>query len=148
MNRSIHASAVSAQSATADRRNSDRSASADLDRWLAMLQRAMADTGWTPEALDAHWETSRGYAWRLVNGEKPWSVERLLSLPDDLEARFEHLRAESFGLIVVQPLFGEDARRALVAGLIGVLSSPALPVKTAGPIRAELRPDGKKAEAV
>src|SRR5882757_4422633 len=75
------------RSANADLRTNTKSASADLEEWLDLVNRAMRDTGWTPEALDTLWNTSRGYAGRLFAGDKTWSVERMLSLPDDLEAR-------------------------------------------------------------
>lgn len=120
-----------------------RSASTDLELWLTTLRQAMSDTGWTSEALDAHWGTSRGYANRLVNGEKSWSVERMLALPDDLEARLEHLRAEGFGRIVVEPICHAEGVKALVAGLVSVLC-PRLPARTTGPIKADL-PLTKKA---
>lgn len=97
----------------------------------------MRDTGWTDDSLAAHWHVDRAFVWRLVNGEKPWSVERMLSLPSDLRARLDHLRAEGNGLIVVQPLTGLEAQKALVAGLIGVMSAP-LPTKATQMAKASL----------
>lgn len=135
----------------------DRSAAGTtaVARYFELLRRAVSDTNWTYDGLAVALNEAmpgrsfdKTYVWRMFNQEKPLPHEVLVALPDDLEARFSLLRAESFGLIVVQPLTGEDARRALVAGLIGVLSTPQLPAKTSGPIRAELRTDHKKAEAV
>lgn len=125
----VKAPSGNSHAAVADRPDEARTASADLEQWLACLQQAMRDTGWTVDALAAHWDVDRGFAWRLVNGEKPWSVERVLSLPDDLEQRLEHRRAEGFGLIVVAPLRGLDAQKAFVAGLIGMMAAPDLPAK-------------------
>jgi hypothetical protein len=104
----------------------------------------MNDTGWTPDALAAHWKVNRSFAWRLVSGEKPWSVDRMLALPDDLAARLEHLRAERHGLIVVAPLTGLEAQKAFVAGLIGVMSAPVLPAKASAMVKVDL-PARKKA---
>jgi hypothetical protein len=98
----------------------------------------MRDTGWTVDALANHWDVDRAFAWRLVNGEKPWSVERVVGLPDDLEGRLEHLRAEGFGLIVVAPVSREQALKNLISGLIGVMSAPELPTKTHGQAKADL----------
>lgn len=127
MNTKVSLSPSPRQSAPCDLTDSGQSASADLNLWLSQLQRALSDTAWTPEALDAHWNTSRGYAWRLVNGEKPWSLERQLSLPRDVRARLARLEAESHGLIVTEPLKGSDAAAAFVAGLLGLVASQLLP---------------------
>jgi hypothetical protein len=117
------------QSAPDDRPDSDESASADLSLWLERLRRALSDTEWTPEALDAHWKTSRGYAWRLVNGEKPWSLERKLSLPLDVRRRLARLEAESHGLYVVEPSRGPEAPLAFIAGFLGLLMNQQLPAR-------------------
>lgn len=127
------------QTATSDSDTSAQSARADLVAWLADLAEAMRRTNWTPEALDAHWGTSRGYAWRLCNGEKSWSVERMLSLPDDLEAQLEHLRAERFGRVVVAPVSQEDGMRQLICGLASLLAPQrsALPSKFSTALKVE-----------
>lgn len=105
----------------------------------------MRDTGWTVDALAGHWSVDRAFAWRLVNGEKSWSIGRMLALPDDLESRLEHLRAEYFGLIVVAPLHGIEAQRALVAGLIGLMAVPALPARASAMAKVELPLTARKA---
>jgi hypothetical protein len=107
--------------------------STDVDRYLAMLRQAIADTGWKHEALAEALAIDKAYLSRLLSGEKPFRVEHLVSLPDDLEARFATLRAESCGLIVVAPVDEATACRHLVSGLIGVLSArPALRMAKAG----------------
>jgi hypothetical protein len=111
--------------------------SQERDLWLRHFRQAMEDTGWTIDALAAHWDIHRSHVQRLHDGDKPWSVDRLLSLPDDLEARLEALRAEYFGLIVVEPLRGIAAQKAVVAGLIGLMA-PALPARAGKPLRAAL----------
>jgi hypothetical protein len=115
-----------------------RSASADQARWLALLQQAMQDTGWTIDALAMAWNVDRAYAWRLVNGEKPFSVERLLALPDDLEARFEALRAESFGAIVVARVDESTALAQLASGVLNLVLTSSLPARATAMAKAEL----------
>lgn len=117
----------------------------ERDQWLQHLRQAMNDTGWTIDALAAHWGIHRSHVQRLYDGDKPWSVDRLLSLPDDLEARLEAIRAEYFGLIVVEPLRGLEAQKAIVAGLIGLMS-PQLPTKAGKPVKAGLAASRKKTE--
>lgn len=109
------------------------------ERWLGLLRQAMKDTDWTVDALAAQWKIDRAYVSRLVSGEKPWSLQRTLSLPPDLRTRLALLCAKAVGLIVVEPLSWAEAQRALVAGLVGVMGSQ-LPAATTGPIKADLRP--------
>jgi len=114
--------------ASADHRRTARSAAADqLDQSMADLRQAMTDTGWTVDAVAAELSRvldrtiDRGYCWRLVNNEKPWRQEYTTALPDDLEGRWYAIGAERLGHIVVKPLVGIDAERALIAGFFGVL---------------------------
>lgn len=127
-----------------DHTNIERSQARDL--WLQHLRAAMEDTGWTIDALAAHWDINRSHVQRLVDGDKPFSVDRVLSLPDDVEARLEALRAEHFGLIVVEPLTGLAAQKALVAGLFGLMATT-LPAKAGQPLKVDLSPRvGKKTD--
>lgn len=138
MRSTVVTAAPESQSASSDLGAVVRSANADLHTWLGLLGAAMKDTGWTPEALDKQWNTSRGYAWRLLSGEKPWSVERKLALPSDLRRRLAHLEAEANGLIVVAPAATtQDGIRHLVIGLVSVLASP-LPARADRMAHAEL----------
>jgi hypothetical protein len=120
MHTKVNAVALARQSAPDDRSDLDRSVQADLAIWLSQLVQALRDTKWTADALDAHWGTSRGYAWRLVSGEKPWSVERMLSLPADVLERMDVIRTEARGYIAVQPGHGIDAWRNFVSGALGL----------------------------
>lgn len=104
-----------------DRREDDRSTA--VDQALALLRRAVADCDYTLDALEAAMKKNRAYIGKVLNGEKPMSLEFITALPDDVEARFEQLRAESFGLIVVAPASAESAAKHLVAGLLGLLTS-------------------------
>jgi hypothetical protein len=88
--------------------------------------------------LATEWRVDRSYVWRLFAGEKPWSVERHLALPDDLEADFEKRRAQSFGLIVVEPVDEQTAREHLVSGLMGLLAPRGLPSRAGKPAKVEL----------
>lgn len=142
MPRTITAEVCPRQARSGDRSAAERSREYDL--WLSHLKQAMAATGWTIDALAAHLEIDRSYVSRMLDGEKPWSGERLVALPDDLEAKLNAIRAEHFGLIVVRPLTGLEAQKALVAGLIGVMSAPALPAKAGPPVKATLRDEPAK----
>lgn len=102
----------------------ERSQARDL--WLEDLKTAMKTTGWTIDSLAAHLEKDRSYVSRMLSDDKPFPIDAILALPDDLEAELEARRAERLGRIVVMPLYGQDALKALVAGLIGVMSAPAL----------------------
>lgn len=138
---------TSADDGARERDQTEAGRSQERDQWLEHFRLAMKDTGWTIDALAAHWDIDRSYVQRLHDGDKPWSVDRLLSLPDDLEARLEALRAEHHGLIVVEPLTGLAAQKAAVAGLIGLMSSVALlPTKAGKPVKAGLASSGKKTE--
>lgn len=118
-----------------------QAASADFQNWIADLQQAMQDTGWTCDALATHWRVNRAYAWRLVSGERPWSVRRQLSLPDDLEGQLEAIRAKRFGRIVVTaPTTPQAAMESLLAGIAGLPAVLSLPHRATAPVKADLRP--------
>lgn len=121
--------------------------STDVDRWLALMNQAIDDSAWArkQDALATFMGIDKAYLSRLRSGDKPWRVEHVVSLPDDIESRFETLRAESFGAIVVQPLTGLDAQKAFVAGLVGLMSAPQLPEKANTFLKADLVSQTKKA---
>ena len=109
---------------TVDRKPDHRSTSVDQARDL--LRRAVADCGYTLDALEAAMGKGRAYIHKVLQGEKPLSYDFVIALPDDVEARFEQLRAESFGHIVVTP--APDAKTAaehLVSGVLGLLATTA-----------------------
>jgi hypothetical protein len=112
------------QSSATDHVCEQRSSHADLEQWLDDLREAMGATGWTPESIDAHWNTSRGYAGRLCRGEKPWSLERILALPADLKAELDRLRAQRSGWIVGALVSREEGIRQLFCGLVSVITNP------------------------
>jgi hypothetical protein len=99
--------------------------STDVDRWLALMNAAIDKSDWKhkQEALAMHMGIDKAYLSRLRSGEKPWRVEHVVALPDDIEANFEQLRAESFGFIVVRPASPESAASHFVAGVFGLLAS-------------------------
>lgn len=113
--------------ASVDRRTSLRSTAvdraADVERWLALMNRAVEESTWRhkQEALATAMGIDKAYLSRLRSGEKPWRIDHVVALPDEIEARFEQLRAEAFGLIVVAPASPESAANHLVAGLLGLL---------------------------
>lgn len=131
MGHSIPQHARICQATAVDQDHIERSTAVDLEkeRWLGMLRQAIEDAGWKHEALTTYLQIDKAYLSRLLTGEKPFRPEHLVSLPPDVKARFAHLQAESFGLIVVKPLEGQDAVRALVAGLVGVMKGASLPAR-------------------
>jgi hypothetical protein len=102
-----------------DRRSA--SGSIAVDQAVSLLRRAVADCGYTLDALEAAMGKDRAYIHKVLQGDKPVSLEFIVALPDDVEARFEQLRAESFGLVCVAPASGADAIKQLVSGLVGML---------------------------
>ena len=126
----------SGQAQAGDRTEIERSQERDL--WFADLKAAMQQTGWTEDALAAHWGVDRSYVNRLMNDEKPWSNDRVLALPDELEGALYANRAERFGAVVVLPLSGSAAVKALVAGLMGVMAQAQLPLRANAMAKADL----------
>lgn len=94
-----------------------------VEQALALVRRAMADTAHTLDSLAAHMGKDRAYIARVLKGEKPMSLAFIVALPDDLEARYEQLRAQQFGLVVVAPCTNPDrAIEQLVTGLVSLLA--------------------------
>lgn len=119
MGRSVQAPLPPMAVTNVDRRSRPRSTS--VDQALALMRRAVADCGYTLDALETAMGKGRAYIHRVLQGDAPMTLEFITCLPDDVEARYEQLRAEHFGLIVVQPVEGDQAVRNLVSGLFGVL---------------------------
>lgn len=136
MPRTLQTSTVSSQSTSVDAREPELSTA--VDRALALLRNAVHDCGWTLDALAAHMRRDKSLISRVLNGERPLTQEFICALPDDVEGLYESRRAEQFGAVVVQPLSGQDALKALVAGLIGVMSAPQLPARAAAMVKVEL----------
>ncbi|HEX4347574.1 MAG TPA: hypothetical protein VHZ73_08375 [Vicinamibacterales bacterium] len=120
-----------------DLEKAERSHSCDL--LLEDLREAMRETGHTAETIAAHRQIHRRYVERQLDAEKPLNADQIANLPPDVGKAFDRRRAERRGLIVVEPLSGLDAQKALVAGLIGVMSAPRLPAKADQMARGELR---------
>lgn len=89
------------------------------------------------EAIGLKGESGAAYFSKMLSGEKPISAKHLRALPDDIEQIFARLYAESFGLIVVAPVFGNDAVKQLVAGIFGVLATR-LPERSTGQLKASM----------
>jgi len=94
----------------------------------AWINRAVRDSGWNQTALSAAMGKDEAYVSRVLSGEKPLSAAFIRELPNDIEALVAGYYAESFGLVVVTPVSGQDAVKNLVSGLLGVLA-PQLPAK-------------------
>lgn len=124
MARSVQAPLPPMGLTSVDRHPAPRSTA--VDQALVLVRRAVADCGYTLDALESAMGKNRAYIHKVLQGEKPMSLEFITALPDDIEARYEHLRAEAFGLIVVAPAPDADtAMRQLVSGLCGVLGAGA-----------------------
>ena len=111
-----------------------------------LLRDAIEESGWKHEALAAYMGLPNGaYLSQMLSGDKPIGTKHLLALPDDVEALFARMYAETFGLIVVSPVSADVAMRQLVSGLVGVLTSrSALPQKAEKMARAVERPAKRK----
>lgn len=115
-----------------------------------LLRKAIDESTWkdgaVAEAIGLKGESGASYFSKMLSGEKPIGSAHLRALPDDIEAIFARLYAEHFGLIVVAPVYGDDAIRNLVSGIFGVLSSR-LPAKAHSMAHAVLRPTARKVRA-
>ena len=147
MAHSVSTSATPIGLTTVDPAKTARSISVDQAREL--LCRAVSECGYTLDALAASMEKDRSYIHKVLQGDKPTSLEFIVALPDDVEARFEQLRAESFGLIVVAPASADSAAQHLVAGLLGLLRPASLPARAEQMAKADLsiEPPTKKVAA-
>ena len=120
MNKSLQAALPPMEVTPVDRRRSPRSTA--VDQALTLLRRAVSDCGYTLDALESSMGKGRAHIHRVLHGEKAFTLEFLTTLPDDVQARYEQLRAEHFGFIVVTPLAGDDAVKGFVGGLMGLLA--------------------------
>lgn len=109
-----------------DRVTTDVVSSADVD--LSMLRgwvrKAVYDTGWGPDSLSAPeaMDRDKGNISRVLNGERPLSIDFILALPKDVQAEFSALYAKHHGWLVVRPVSPDQAVQNLVSGLLGVLA--------------------------
>jgi hypothetical protein len=109
-----------------------------VDNYFALLRQCVSDCGWTMDALAVEMGIEdKSLLWRMLRNERPWRPEHLVALPDDIEKMFAQRYAESFGLIVVVPVHGEQAARNFVSGLFGLLAHQ-LPVKASHMAKAEM----------
>lgn len=119
----------------------DRERATSVAQALDTLRAVLSEKGWTLDALAEHMALNRAYIGRVLNGEKSLTMSFLSSLPRGVEVEFYSRRAEQQGRIVVAPLDFEMARRALVAGLMGVMAAQIqrLPEKAGSPAKAGLK---------
>lgn len=142
MNRSLANSTVTRQERPCDRYNGERSHACDPDFLVDLFNQAIDESSWSnkQEALATAMGLDRSYLSRIRSKDKPLQQRHIVALPDDVEAIFAKLYAESFGLVVVVPARGHDAVKQLVAGLLGVLPQ-VFPEKAGPPLKASLRSD-------
>jgi len=96
--------------------------STDVDRARGLLRKAASDCGYTFDALAVAMGKDKSYIHRVLNGPDRVTLDFITALPNDMEAKYEQLRAEGFGLIVVEPVDAQTAAKHLVSGLMGLLA--------------------------
>jgi hypothetical protein len=87
-----------------------------VERALALLRRAVADCGYTPNALESSMGRHRTHIHAVLHGRRRMSLRFFVALPEEVEARFEALRSELFGLQQAKPANGRTPPD-LVSGL-------------------------------
>jgi hypothetical protein len=117
--------------------------STDVDTALVDLRAAVS--AYTLDALEAFMYLDKSLISRVLNGERPLTQKFISALPDDAEAKFQAMRAQRFGLVVVEVASPENAAQQLAAGLIGLLRC--LPAKAGPMLKADLAPRAQKVTA-
>lgn len=85
----------------------------------------------------------KSYISRVFNNEKPLTLAFEVALPEDVQALYKQYRAESFGLVVIEQMDEETARRQFAAGLFSLFSRPSLPLRSGGQVKAGLHSEQK-----
>jgi hypothetical protein len=103
-----------------DRLEQQRSMAVDLE--LGHIRKAIADCGYTFDALELAMGKNRAYIARVLAGDKSLTLGFFVLLPEDVKARLIELRGPEYGLVVVRPVTGPEAIRQFVGGLVGLLT--------------------------
>jgi hypothetical protein len=101
-----------------------RSRPTEVEAALALLRRAVADCGYTANALEASIGKGRTYIRQVLHGEKAMSADFFFSLPREVEARFEQLRLQHAAPILLAPAAHDRAARELLIGLRRLAAEP------------------------
>lgn len=111
------------QAYSVDQRAANRST--EVAHGLAVVRRAIEESGWNCEAVALDMGIDKSYLSRLLSGEKPFTFAHLLAMPDDAEAAFYLLRLRELNrpAIAISPIDPEAAIECFVRGLVGVLSA-------------------------
>lgn len=112
-----------------------------------LLRKAIDLSGWKHAAIASALDVSPSYLAQMLTDEKAIGAKHLEALPDDVEAVFARLYAEAHGLIVVEKLDEDTARRHLAVGLFSLLAKRDLPDRAGVTAKAELR-SASKAKAI
>jgi hypothetical protein len=96
--------------------------SARIDTYLEQLREAVSETGWTLEPLAQHARMTPSHLSAVLWGSKPLRLAYLVALPEDVQACFAIKRAKACGLMVLEPVRGQQAREYLAAGLYGLIA--------------------------
>lgn len=101
-----------------------------LVQLLRLLREAIDELHWKHDAValalgvvKADGTPDSAYFSKMLAGTKPFNLQHLVHLPDDIEARFAKKYTETFGIITVEPVGPEEARRMLAIGLFSHLAS-------------------------
>lgn len=97
---------------------------------LRLLRESIDELQWKHDAVavalgvvKADGSPDSAYFSKMLAGTKPFNLSHLVRLPDDIEARFSRKYTETFGIIAVEPVGPEEARRLLAIGLFSHLTA-------------------------
>lgn len=114
-----------------------------------LVRAAINESGWKHEAVAAAMSLASGrsidgpYLAKMLNGEKPFPVDLIPALPDDIERRYVRLHGETLGQIVVTPPDDESAE--LHVTVVRRLHARQLPAKVERMAQASLASTRRKA---
>lgn len=135
MRNTVNPRAISGQATSVDLIPASGSTPVDLK--VELLRQVIVDMGVTFDVIEATTQKDRSYAHAMLKGEKPFQWTFFRTLPEDVQAEYHSRCAESYGRIVVDPAYGDDAVRDLVRGLFGVLALQ-LPLRAERMAKADL----------
>jgi hypothetical protein len=123
------------------------------DMELALVRRLLRDaideSRWkdsaVAEAIGLKGPAGAAYFSKMLSGDKPIGAKHLRALPDEIEAIFVRLWAETFGYVVIAPLRGEDAVRSFAAGLLGLFAQLPSRADRMARVALDAEPERKRA---
>jgi hypothetical protein len=145
MTQRMHHALAGGQPTSVDPRGDDRSTSVDLE--LEAVRAAVKETGHTIDSLSAEMDgKDRSYINKVLNGDKPMSMDFIASLPEEVRAEYHAGRADAHGFVVGRPVDQKTALRYVVIGLASLAAALSLPAKADRMARMDDRqPERKRA---